>query len=80
MKGNLVDLMAAVAGEEAAIDIQAFTILSTDHMLALEAREVSQVQPADSERQAKYLEDQVADWEDRVEDLVLGLQVGSKKK
>lgn len=65
--------MAVAVGEEAALDIQAFTILLTDHKVALKAREVAQVEPADSEHQAENSEDQVADWEDPAEDLVVGL-------
>lgn len=37
VRGDLVDLMAVAAGEEVAMDIQAITILPTDHELALEA-------------------------------------------
>lgn len=65
--------MAVTAGEEAAMDIQAFTTLPSDHKVALEAREVAQVKPADSEHQVEHSEDQVADWEDQAGDFVVGL-------
>lgn len=65
--------MAVTAGEEAVTDIQAFTTLPSDHKVALEAREVVQVKPADLEHPAEHSEDQVADWEDQAEYLAVGL-------
>lgn len=37
VRGDLGNLMAVTAGEEAAMDIQAFTTLPSDHKVALEA-------------------------------------------
>lgn len=74
-----MNLTAVTAGEEAAMDIQAFTTLPSGHKVALEAREVAQVKQADSEHQADHSEDQVADWKDPAEDLVVGLEVESRK-
>lgn len=61
------------ASEQAAMDIQAFIIFSTDHKLTAEAREAHGFQAADLEHSEGDSENQVPHSEDQAKDIVVDL-------